>query len=87
MDAPGTVNARGRRRLVLILLAGLVLFFWRLGSHDLWPPDEPPFLRGCDVAVCALMALARNDEALLKSVSRSWLTETTPTVLRQPQER
>src|SRR5437773_3160931 len=43
MDAHGTVNARERRRLVLILLAGLVLFFWRLGSHDLWPPDEPRF--------------------------------------------
>jgi 4-amino-4-deoxy-L-arabinose transferase-like glycosyltransferase len=43
MDAPGTVNARGRRRLALLLVAGLALFFWRLGSHDLWPPDEPRF--------------------------------------------
>jgi 4-amino-4-deoxy-L-arabinose transferase-like glycosyltransferase len=43
MDAHGTVNARERRRLALLLFAGLVLFFWRLGSHDLWPPDEPRF--------------------------------------------
>src|SRR2546428_560672 len=43
MDGPGTVNARERRRLALLLFAGLVLFFWRLGSHDLWPPDEPRF--------------------------------------------
>ena len=43
MDAPGTVNARGGRRLALLFLVGLVLFFWRLGSHDLWPPDEPRF--------------------------------------------
>ncbi len=44
MDGPGTVNARGPwRRLALLLAAGFVLFFWRLGSHDLWPPDEPRF--------------------------------------------
>jgi len=42
MDAPGTVNA-GTRRILLLVGLGLVLFFWRLGSHDLWPPDEPRF--------------------------------------------
>jgi 4-amino-4-deoxy-L-arabinose transferase-like glycosyltransferase len=26
---------------LVLLLAGAALFFWRLGSHDLWPPDEP----------------------------------------------
>jgi 4-amino-4-deoxy-L-arabinose transferase-like glycosyltransferase len=26
-----------------LLLFGLVLFGWRLGGHDLWPPDEPRF--------------------------------------------
>src|SRR2546422_1339915 len=44
MDGPGTVNARDRlRRLALLLAAGSVLFLWRLGAHDLWPPDEPRF--------------------------------------------
>lgn len=44
MDGPGTVNARARRaRRALLVAAGLLLFFWRLGSHDLWPPDEPRF--------------------------------------------
>src|SRR2546426_3217914 len=43
MDVHGTVNARERRRLAILLFAGLGLFFWRLGSHDLWPPDEPRF--------------------------------------------
>src|SRR6266704_1457824 len=44
MDGPGTVNASGPwRRLALLLAAGFVLFFWKLGSHDLWPPDEPRF--------------------------------------------
>jgi 4-amino-4-deoxy-L-arabinose transferase-like glycosyltransferase len=28
---------------LLLLAAGGPLFFWRLGSHDLWPPDEPRF--------------------------------------------
>ncbi len=32
-----------RRDLVLLCLVGAALFFWRLGSHDLWPPDEPRF--------------------------------------------
>ena len=26
-----------------LLLWGLLLFGWRLGGHDLWPPDEPRF--------------------------------------------
>ena len=34
-----------RRRAVnaALVLFGLVLFGWRLGGHDLWPPDEPRF--------------------------------------------
>ena len=50
MNPGGAVNVRqagleeGRARDLLILtLAGLALFVWRLGSHDLWPPDEPRF--------------------------------------------
>jgi 4-amino-4-deoxy-L-arabinose transferase-like glycosyltransferase len=44
MDGPDTVNARHRlRATILLVAAGAVLFFWRLGSHDLWPPDEPRF--------------------------------------------
>jgi 4-amino-4-deoxy-L-arabinose transferase-like glycosyltransferase len=43
MDGPGTVNAREPWRRIALLGAGAVLFFWRLGSHDLWPPDEPRF--------------------------------------------
>ena len=31
------------RDLLILALAGLALFVWRLGSHDLWPPDEPRF--------------------------------------------
>jgi 4-amino-4-deoxy-L-arabinose transferase-like glycosyltransferase len=58
MDAPGTVNV-GRRRLALLLFAGLVLFFWRLGSHDLWPPDEPRF------ALVAKEMWARGDYSVL----------------------
>src|SRR5580765_5210547 len=42
MDAPRAVNV-DRRHLALLLAAGLVLFFWRLCSHDLCPPDEPRF--------------------------------------------
>ena len=45
-----TVNAdergperTGRTGLLILVVAGLLLFFWRLGSHDLWPPDEPRF--------------------------------------------
>jgi 4-amino-4-deoxy-L-arabinose transferase-like glycosyltransferase len=40
LPAPG---ATGRAGLALLLASGLLLFFWRLGSHDLWPPDEPRF--------------------------------------------
>jgi 4-amino-4-deoxy-L-arabinose transferase-like glycosyltransferase len=55
MEADGTVNAgqstprpaqdrrAGRRDLLILALAGLALFFWRLGSRDLWPADEPRF--------------------------------------------
>jgi len=34
-----------RRRAVnaALLAFGLLLFGWRLGGHDLWPPDEPRF--------------------------------------------
>jgi 4-amino-4-deoxy-L-arabinose transferase-like glycosyltransferase len=30
-------------RPILIVACGALLFGWRLGSHDLWPPDEPRF--------------------------------------------
>ena len=50
MDGRVTVNAespapgaRGRAGLAILLAAGFLIFFWRLGSHDLWPPDEPRF--------------------------------------------
>ncbi len=52
MDGQVTVNAEspalapagpGRAGLAILLAAGFLLFFWRLGSHDLWPPDEPRF--------------------------------------------
>lgn len=44
MDSPEPVNARHAwRRLGLLVAAGAALFLWRLGSHDLWPPDEPRF--------------------------------------------
>src|SRR5881628_3787327 len=60
MDGPGTVNARGPgRRLPLLLAAGFLLFFWRLGSHDLWPPDEPRF------ALVAQEMWARGDYSVL----------------------
>src|SRR2546425_1186959 len=60
MDGPGTVNARGPwRRLALLLALGFVLFFWRLGSHDLWPPDEPRF------ALVAKEMWARGDYSVL----------------------
>lgn len=32
-----------RRDRILLVAAGLLLFAWRLGAHDLWPPDEPRF--------------------------------------------
>ena len=36
------IDEHGTRRLGVALLIGVgaVLFLWRLGSHDLWPPDE-----------------------------------------------
>lgn len=40
-DAAGTAAIR-RDRVVLVAV-GLLLFGWRLGAHDLWPPDEPRF--------------------------------------------
>src|SRR5574341_642267 len=44
MDGPDTVNVRESwRRAALLLAVGVVLYFWKLGSHDLWPPDEPRF--------------------------------------------
>jgi len=45
MNTRGTVNATTTRwpGYLLLTAAGLVIFFWRLGSHDLWPPDEPRF--------------------------------------------
>ena len=50
MEGRVTVNAdprgperTGRAGLLILAVAGLLLFFWRLGSHDLWPPDEPRF--------------------------------------------
>src|SRR5215470_16501911 len=58
MDAPGTVNA-GARRIGLLIALGLLLFFWRLGSHDLWPPDEPRF------ALVAQEMWARGDYSVL----------------------
>jgi 4-amino-4-deoxy-L-arabinose transferase-like glycosyltransferase len=36
-------DTTGRAGLLILVAVGLVLFFWRLGSHDLWPPDEPRF--------------------------------------------
>jgi 4-amino-4-deoxy-L-arabinose transferase-like glycosyltransferase len=38
--------ARGRAPLLeiaILVLLGIALFGWRLGSHDLWPTDEPRF--------------------------------------------
>ncbi len=45
MDEQDRVNAAAPRwpGLLLLTAAGLLVFFWRLGSHDLWPPDEPRF--------------------------------------------
>jgi len=36
------VNRRQAVNAALVLF-GLLLFGWRLGGHDLWPPDEPRF--------------------------------------------
>jgi 4-amino-4-deoxy-L-arabinose transferase-like glycosyltransferase len=48
---PGRVGPPGSGRpprpsitaILILLFVGAPLFFWRLGSHDLWPPDEPRF--------------------------------------------
>ncbi len=40
---PGGARGADRRALALLLLCGALLFLWRLGAHDLWPPDEPRF--------------------------------------------
>ena len=61
MDRHRPVNAAGPRRgrLMLLMAAGLLVFFWRLGSHDLWPPDEPRF------ALVAREMWTRGDYSLL----------------------
>ncbi len=43
--APGFAAPPGalRRSRLALVLVGAVLFLWRVGSHDLWPPDEPRF--------------------------------------------
>src|SRR5882672_10473780 len=56
--APSRAPSRLGGDLVL-LAAGALLFFWRLGSHDLWPPDEPRF------ALVAKEMLARGDLCVL----------------------
>jgi 4-amino-4-deoxy-L-arabinose transferase-like glycosyltransferase len=43
VERPGPVNAPARRDRILLIAVGLILFGWRLGAHDLWPPDEPRF--------------------------------------------
>ena len=52
MDAHRGVNqaegqaARRRaplREITVLVLLGIALYGWRLGSHDLWPTDEPRF--------------------------------------------
>src|SRR3989449_9504216 len=61
MDGQEAVNAAARRwpGLLLLTVAGLLVFFWRLGSHDLWPPDEPRF------AVVAREMWTRGDYSVL----------------------
>ena len=66
MDGRVTVNAEspeprapGRAGLAILLAAGFLIFFWRLGSHDLWPPDEPRF------ALVAQEMWARGDYSVL----------------------
>ncbi len=58
---------RGARRWapwLLLLAAGSLLFFWRLGSHDLWPPDEPRF------GLVAMEMEARGDYIVLSRNDR-----------------
>ncbi len=47
MNLEGPVNsgteAAASRRLLVLLLVGSALYLFRLGGHDLWPPDEPRF--------------------------------------------
>jgi len=61
MNTHGAVNATTARwpGYLLLTAAGLVIFFWRLGSHDLWPPDEPRF------ALVAREMWARGDYSVL----------------------
>ena len=40
-DPQGTRRPGARAGIVLLIGIGAVLFLWRLGSHDLRPPDEP----------------------------------------------
>ncbi|HYV85166.1 MAG TPA: glycosyltransferase family 39 protein [Patescibacteria group bacterium] len=43
---PAAAPTAGRAPLLeiaVLLLLGMALFGWRLGSHDLWPTDEPRF--------------------------------------------
>ena len=37
------MNRRRAVNAALLILGGLLVFGWRLGGHDLWPPDEPRF--------------------------------------------
>lgn len=60
MEPAEPVNdAAAWRPLALLLAAGALLFFWRLGSNDLWPPDEARF------ALVAREMLERGDPILL----------------------
>ena len=46
-QAPAPLSfLEGRRGLWLLVALALVLFTWRLGSNDLWAPDEPYFAEG-----------------------------------------
>ncbi|MEX1311735.1 MAG: glycosyltransferase family 39 protein, partial [Candidatus Sulfomarinibacteraceae bacterium] len=42
--SPGGLLGPRSNRMILVLAA--VLFFWFLGAHDLWAPDEPFFGEG-----------------------------------------
>ncbi len=75
MNPDGAVNAATRpagwNAPLLLLLAGGILFFWRLGSHDLWPPDEPRF------ALVAREMLDRGDPVVL-SMNHGLYTDKPP---------
>ncbi|HYV19334.1 MAG TPA: glycosyltransferase family 39 protein [Verrucomicrobiae bacterium] len=47
-----------------LVLFGLLLFGWRLGGHDLWPPDEPRF------GLVAREMLERGDPVVLSRNGR-----------------